>query len=231
MLASLHEPIGKSLGFHYKHSTSRKMDSRHWQRSQMAQPSVYFTIYSRLFACCERLGVYSRTTNAINYRDFYSDGCGSSFWHHSRTFARRVAVFTLRTITAARKTLRHRGKTNIKEKGSRTTRPNSITEVATQPRDKREIDMIYVVSYLLNPKRDISNLLTELQNPVTGWCHYLDDTWLISTKETAKQIYERMGKHLTVKDRLLIMQIKPYSEYYGQLPKEAWDWIQKQRDY
>ncbi len=84
--------------------------------------------------------------------------------------------------------------------------------------------MLYVVSYTLQPPRIILPLVTELQsNP--DWAHYLDSTWLIATTETAQQLYERLGKHLTVLDFILIIEIKRNSSRFGYLPKDAWEWL------
>ena len=89
--------------------------------------------------------------------------------------------------------------------------------------------MIYVVSYLLNPKRDASQLLTEIQSPPVGWCHYLDDTWLIATNETAQAVYNRLSKYLVNTDMILIIEMKPDANYFGLLPEDAWDWIEQQK--
>lgn len=89
--------------------------------------------------------------------------------------------------------------------------------------------MIYIVSYTLNPKRDVSNFLKELQIPSVGWCHYLDETWLISTSETATDLYNRLSRHLVEADYILIVQMKPDASYWGRLPKPAWDWIEQQK--
>jgi hypothetical protein len=91
--------------------------------------------------------------------------------------------------------------------------------------------MIYVVSYLIDPKRDITELLTEMKQPPAGWCHYLDDTWLLATKESATEIYNRLAKHLVKTDWILIIEMKPNASYFGFLPKDAWEWIDKYKNY
>ena len=90
--------------------------------------------------------------------------------------------------------------------------------------------MIYIVAYSLNPRRDVSSLLTELQKPPAGWCHYLDETWLIATSETATQLHDRLRLHLVQTDYVIVVQMKPDAEYYGWLPKEAWDWIEQHKN-
>ena len=90
--------------------------------------------------------------------------------------------------------------------------------------------MVYLVSYDLKPSflRDARSFYQELeQSP--GWWHYLDRTWMIVTNETERQVYDRLRRHLNDNDLLLIISVRP--PYTGQLPPEAWEWVeQQQRD-
>jgi hypothetical protein len=83
--------------------------------------------------------------------------------------------------------------------------------------------MIYVVSYSLRPKRNVTGLITALQTQFQAWFHYLDETWLIQTDETPDEVYERLRHHINRDDRLLIVKADPL--YQGWLPKDAWDWM------
>ena len=89
--------------------------------------------------------------------------------------------------------------------------------------------MLYLVSYTLNPPRKNPELEKALQS--TGiWWHHLDFTWIIVSQETIEQLYNRIAPHLHKSDHELILEIPPNARYYGWLPKEAWDWIQNNRD-
>ncbi len=89
--------------------------------------------------------------------------------------------------------------------------------------------MLYMVSYDLRKKgKDYIGLYEQLKNS-PGWAHYLGSTWLISTNEQPKDLYERLSAHLDRSDYILIA---PFSgNYYGVLPKEAWEWIKQSVGY
>jgi len=84
---------------------------------------------------------------------------------------------------------------------------------------------VFVVSYdLRQPDRDYSGLFDELKKS-PAWWHYLESTWLISTNETANQLYKRLRPHIDNND--LILVIEAGRDRQGWLPKKAWEWIQK----
>lgn len=88
--------------------------------------------------------------------------------------------------------------------------------------------MMYIVTYTLNPKRDATKVISELQT-MGEWWHYLDETWLLSTFETMDQLWARVAPAFITTDRILIVQFQPLTSYYGWLPKEAWDWIEQHK--
>ena len=88
--------------------------------------------------------------------------------------------------------------------------------------------MLYLVTYTLRPSRDATSIITELQKSPRWW-HYLDDTWLISTTESALELWNRVAKSFQTSDNILIVEFTPSAYYRGWLPKEAWDWIDKHR--
>ena len=66
--------------------------------------------------------------------------------------------------------------------------------------------MVYVVSYdLRKPGKDYIGLTEQLQAS-PGWWHYLASTWLISTSESATQLYNRLVPHLDKDDSILIIE-------------------------
>jgi hypothetical protein len=88
--------------------------------------------------------------------------------------------------------------------------------------------MMYVVSYTLRPKRDATRVLTALQQS-PDWWHYLDDTWLIITHETAIQLYTRIAPSFQQTDSFLVVQVTPNADHQGWLPQAAWDWFNQRR--
>lgn len=88
--------------------------------------------------------------------------------------------------------------------------------------------MIFLVSYdLKSPGRDYTGLYDALKAKGPWW-HYLDHTWLISTNQTAQNIWDAMRPHITTADRVLIVRIDASTTYSGWLPKDAWEWIANQ---
>jgi hypothetical protein len=57
------------------------------------------------------------------------------------------------------------------------------------------------------------------------WWHYIGGTWLISTKKTPKELTEDLKPLMQTEDRLMVVRFT--SDYWGWLPKDAWEWIAK----
>ena len=89
--------------------------------------------------------------------------------------------------------------------------------------------MIYLISYDLKkkPDRDYSGLFDVLKS-FSSWWHYLESTWLISTKDDANEIYNKLRPHVNDNDSLLIIKVN--KDRQGWLPKKAWDWIKTNVD-
>lgn len=84
---------------------------------------------------------------------------------------------------------------------------------------------VYMVGYDLNKSgQDYNGLYSELKKSASYW-HYLDSTWLISTRETANQLYDRISHHIDANDYVLIMEVR--ADYQGWLPEKAWEWIRE----
>lgn len=84
---------------------------------------------------------------------------------------------------------------------------------------------VYCVSYDLNKAgQDYNGLYEELKKS-PGYWHHLDSTWLISTNETATQLFQRLKPCIDDNDTMLV--IKVTNEYSGWLPQDAWDWLKK----
>ena len=83
--------------------------------------------------------------------------------------------------------------------------------------------MILLISYdLSKPDRDYKGLYGAIKK-ASGWWHYLESTWLISTKGTADDWYKELKPNIDNDDSLLIVEITGNRQ--GWLPKKAWDWI------
>ena len=86
--------------------------------------------------------------------------------------------------------------------------------------------MVYIVSYdLRNRKKNYIGLTEQLQYSPRWW-HYLQSTWLVSTEESASQLYNRLSAHLDSDDSILIIEAGNHAQ--GWLPKDAWEWIHKE---
>ncbi len=83
--------------------------------------------------------------------------------------------------------------------------------------------MIYAINYdLKKPGRDYSDLYVAIKNCGVWW-HYLGSTWLIDTNLDADGIWNKLKNAIDTIDRVLIIGVT--ADNSGQLPREAWDWI------
>lgn len=89
-------------------------------------------------------------------------------------------------------------------------------------------EMIHLITFSLNPKRDATALFQELQS-YASWMHYIDDTWLISSNRHILAVWDGIAKHTLPTDRVLIVPIIPDQVVWGNMPKDAWEWINLHR--
>ena len=82
---------------------------------------------------------------------------------------------------------------------------------------------VYVVSYDLNKTgQKYKDLFEELEKS-PGWCREVDSTWLISTTETAEQLWQRISPSFDANDRCMIVNAtRPFA---GWLSEPTWEWI------
>lgn len=84
---------------------------------------------------------------------------------------------------------------------------------------------VYNISYdLRKTGQDYSGLIKELERSPSWW-HFLGSTWLVSTRESASELWERISAHVDENDSILIIRVSPESS--GWLPEEAWKWIRE----
>lgn len=83
--------------------------------------------------------------------------------------------------------------------------------------------MVLLITYDLRyPGRDYSGLYQEIKSAGTWW-HHLESMWLIETQLNPQQWYSKLAPNLDANDHLFIIQVQ--GNYWGWLPKEAWDWL------
>lgn len=83
----------------------------------------------------------------------------------------------------------------------------------------------YIVSYdLKQPADKYAPLFDELKRS-HAWWHYLTSTWIVLSHDTLVELGPKLRALIFKTDRLLIQPAKGPSD--GWLPKEAWDWLQK----
>lgn len=83
----------------------------------------------------------------------------------------------------------------------------------------------YIISYHI--KSDPTNylpLFEHIKNNYSWW-HYLDNTWIIISKDTAKVIYDKLSPFLDADINILIFELG--KDRQGWLPKKAWNWIKE----
>jgi hypothetical protein len=86
---------------------------------------------------------------------------------------------------------------------------------------------VFLVTYELKTKnKDFGPLFEEIQS-FGSWWHYMENVWIVSTNEVAADaMARRLFKHITQSDALLVTRLT--RDYQGWLPKDAWDWLNKQ---
>jgi hypothetical protein len=83
--------------------------------------------------------------------------------------------------------------------------------------------MIYSINYdLKKPGRDYTDLYNAIKSCGVWW-HHLGSTWLVDTSLNATQIWNKLKGAIDANDYVLVIGVT--ADNNGQLPKEAWDWI------
>jgi hypothetical protein len=68
--------------------------------------------------------------------------------------------------------------------------------------------------------------LEALFNNATSWYRYAPNCWILWTNGTALSWYNFLAPHITKDDYMFIVELN-MRNYYGWLPKNAWDWIKE----
>lgn len=83
-----------------------------------------------------------------------------------------------------------------------------------------------LITYDLNkPGQNYGDLYSTIKS-VGAWWHYLDSTWIVQTRMTPQQVWEKLQPNADRNDSFLVIDITS-DAYGGWLPQEAWDWLKK----
>lgn len=84
--------------------------------------------------------------------------------------------------------------------------------------------MVYSVTYDLNREgQKYQDVIAELKR--TSWARPTASQFLIATGESAKEVSERVARHLDSNDELLVIEVKDH--YRGFLDPKVWEWVKE----
>lgn len=84
-----------------------------------------------------------------------------------------------------------------------------------------------MIAYALKSTlRNYSPLFQAIKSNSSNWSHYIEDAWVVTTHRSADEFAKLLYPHIDAADRLLVVRL--YPEHQGWLPKEAWDWLNRQ---
>lgn len=78
---------------------------------------------------------------------------------------------------------------------------------------------------LRNPHLKYDSFYNEIKKADTWW-HYLDSTWLIKTQFNPQYWYNKLAPLIYQNDSIFIIEVT--NKYQGWLPKEAWEWLNRE---
>ena len=71
-----------------------------------------------------------------------------------------------------------------------------------------------IVSYDLNePDKNYPNLIEDIKS-FSSWCHLHKSVWLIDTKLTSEQVFDRLRTHIDKNDELYVCDVVRYSSVW-----------------
>ena len=84
--------------------------------------------------------------------------------------------------------------------------------------------VIHLVSYDLNtPGKNYDDLINTIKN-FPSYYHLLKSAWLISTKKTTQEAYDKLKPHIDDNDHIFVSKI---TNRQGWIPNDAWEWIKQ----
>ncbi len=89
---------------------------------------------------------------------------------------------------------------------------------------------VYLVNYdLKRPDQNYPELYEVLKS-ASGWWHYLESLWLLSSEESLETWHARIRSKIDKNDSFIIMKLTPGMQRNGWLPQKAWEWIRQHLD-
>lgn len=85
--------------------------------------------------------------------------------------------------------------------------------------------LLLVTYKVTSDTTDRSVLIEQIKRGATGWWHYIDDVWIVSTEQTAENFAKSLYQYVTPSDRLFVTGIT--GEHQGLLPADAWSWLRE----
>lgn len=85
----------------------------------------------------------------------------------------------------------------------------------------------YLITYdLSKPGQNYGDLTDGIKEIANGWWHHLQSVWIITTRLTAGQIRDRLGRHLDANDKLIVVGLSGAWATKG-LNANANQWLQQ----
>lgn len=82
---------------------------------------------------------------------------------------------------------------------------------------------IFLIQY--NTKDDSG--INEKIKALGSWMSYFTGFWLVESEKSAKEIYDIISIENS-ETRMLVLEIT-INDYWGWMPKDAWEWIKKRK--
>lgn len=82
---------------------------------------------------------------------------------------------------------------------------------------------VYLIQYNISE----DSTLKERIKALGAWMSYFDGFWLVESDKTIQEIYDIISDE-NKETRILILEIT-ISNYWGWMPKDAWEWIEKRK--
>lgn len=87
------------------------------------------------------------------------------------------------------------------------------------------MNLLLITFALRNPLKDYTPFFVEIRGNAINWSHYIDQTMIISTFLTARQLGMKLNQLTEDTDSLLVTPITDITQLSGRLPGEAWEWM------
>lgn len=82
----------------------------------------------------------------------------------------------------------------------------------------------YLIQYKITADEVIANRIKAI---TSSWIKFFDNSWLIESTLTAKEIYEKISS-ASDEFSVIIIEVNK-SSYYGRMNTKVWDWLKQKR--